>query len=314
MTNTALCSSRGAIVSDCPSTRWTSKMLRATALSGNEDQRMDQEVLDRIINHLHKYRPADGNQFAMAISIPAEYCDGKSKLDFHFLNRDDPYEVKDETTRLHLYEGVDMIVATPRDDGKGNKLHSEHLLLNHPDTEQSPMKGLLDMDKDSAVIFYTYNSPCKHTCLNEDVDRNILKSLPMFKQHRGPKAFVYNQVFRGDDEDLEEHLGKINEGSGTGIWKAYNDNQLMDSDVERDKKDDSCQVLAPGRVQHVAAGTLFSPQVCNSDTEGPYLNICGPITKRHRRTLDNNMWCRLWHHPADEGQVALVERDEQIKH
>ncbi|KAL6471932.1 hypothetical protein MHYP_G00205820 [Metynnis hypsauchen] len=174
-------------------------------------QNVNSGALDKIINYIQTwFSPGPERQFAMAMNVPAHYCDGTSELDHMFLNRDNPFEITTELRENHIYEGVDLIAATQRTDNTGNFYHSEYLLLNHPDPEQSLMKRLLDVDKDGCVIFYTYNSPCKHTCLNEDAERNILNAVRMLGEHQGPKAFVYNKIFQNDDQDLEEHLKQIN--------------------------------------------------------------------------------------------------------
>ncbi|XP_036454229.1 uncharacterized protein LOC118827116 [Colossoma macropomum] len=178
---------------------------------GAESQNVNLRALEKIINYTQTwYSPGRGRQFAVAMNVPAHYCNGSSELDIGFLNRDNPYEIRTELRDNHIYEGVDLIAATQREDNTGNFYHSEYLLLNHPHPEQSRMKELLNVDADGCVIFYTYNSPCKHTCLNEDAERNIHNAVRMLGEHQGPKAFVYNQIFQNDDQDLEEHLARIN--------------------------------------------------------------------------------------------------------
>ncbi|KAL7825421.1 hypothetical protein AOLI_G00326280 [Acnodon oligacanthus] len=171
-------------------------------LRGTETVDVDQNALARIISKLQKeYCPKQGDQFAVAINVPARYCTAGSNLDDgSFLKNDKPDAAKlDMNSAKKLYEGKELIGALRKSSNNKGDFHSEYLLLKEPDPEYSPMKNLLNKNKDGCVIFYTYNSPCIGTCLHEDGDRNILEALYIFNEHRGPKAFVYNRIFNSDD-------------------------------------------------------------------------------------------------------------------
>ncbi|XP_017536979.2 uncharacterized protein LOC108410424 [Pygocentrus nattereri] len=192
-------------------------------LRGTETVDVDQNALARIISKLQKeYCPKQGDQFAVAINVPARYCSAGSNLDDgSFLKNDKPDAAKRDMNGVNkLYQGKELIGASRKSGNKKGFFHSEYLLLREPDPEHSPMKNLLNKNKDGCVIFYTYNSPCIGTCLYEEGDSNILDALYIFTGHQGPKAFVYNRIFKRDrtNYDLKEYLKKINE---VPLYRCY---------------------------------------------------------------------------------------------
>ncbi|XP_036412394.1 uncharacterized protein LOC118797221 [Colossoma macropomum] len=209
--------------------------LLSLCLRGTEAD-VDQNALARIISKLQKeYSPKQGDQFAVAINVPARYCTAGSNLDDgSFLKNDKPDAAKRDMNGVNkLYQGKELIGALRKSSNNKGFYHSEYLLLREPDPEHSPMKNLLNKNKDGCVIFYTYNSPCIGTCLHEDGDRNILDALYIFTGHQGPTAFVYNRIFNYDKRnfDLEEYLKKINE---VPLYRCYPVHK-SDSDRSRDR-------------------------------------------------------------------------------
>ncbi|KAL7849480.1 hypothetical protein SRHO_G00211030 [Serrasalmus rhombeus] len=137
-------------------------------LRGTETVDVDQNALARIISKLQKeYCPKQGDQFAVAINVPARYCSAGSNLDDgSFLKNDKPDAVKRDMNGVNkLYQGKELIGALRKSSNNKGFYHSEYLLLREPDPEHSPMKNLLNKNKDGCVIFYTYNSPCIGTTL-----------------------------------------------------------------------------------------------------------------------------------------------------
>ncbi|KAF5898577.1 uncharacterized protein DAT39_011704, partial [Clarias magur] len=56
------------------------------------------------------------------------------------------------------------------------------------------MKVLLDRDAHGCTVFFTTNSPCVEFCSTPDICTSIIPGLEIFKNHNGPKAFVFRQV------------------------------------------------------------------------------------------------------------------------
>lgn len=163
----------------------------------------------------------------MAINVPAAQC-GSTFNENNFLGEEDQVQVRNDLITQNLYKGTRLVAATPKGDGS-TAIHSERALLLCGDNNQAvtPVQNLLNKDKDGCVVFYTYNSPCLKYCLNQAGDDNeenrvriqtgreakkkenqkqvhpavkkcILNSLSILTNHRGPKAFVFNQVYRED--------------------------------------------------------------------------------------------------------------------
>lgn len=109
-----------------------------------------------------------------------------------------------------IYKGHQLIAAGTEKKKKKNKKytkHSERLLLYPLDT--SLMKDLFHRNNQNCSIFYTFNSPCFGTCLDEKGPYNILKALD-WRRLSGIKAFVFkNFYFRDTKKDLQSRFKLI---------------------------------------------------------------------------------------------------------
>uniref|UniRef100_A0A8C1XHT0 Uncharacterized protein n=1 Tax=Cyprinus carpio TaxID=7962 RepID=A0A8C1XHT0_CYPCA len=170
-----------------------------------EGDNVDISTLARIINFFennYKRVNTDGHprQYAVAINVPKDQCQQNfNPAPDNFLTQEDAMNVKnaitDETNAL--YQGAELIAAGTRKKKKYN-MHSESLLLNPADN--SPMTNLLNKRKDSCSVFYTFESPCVNTCLDENGSHSILKALENWKEHSGIKAFVFKNFWKFDTE------------------------------------------------------------------------------------------------------------------
>ncbi|KAK9961820.1 hypothetical protein ABG768_007220 [Culter alburnus] len=156
-------------------------------------------------------------QYALAIRVPLDQCKKEESDIQTVFSKDDAQKVKDKLgkgEKCLLNEGEQCtsssnVIAT-RPDLK-TKEHSEHILL-YP-LSNSPMGRLLaKADKDSCVVFYSYNSPCVQTCIQSD--DNILAGLSNWINIRkeGMNAFVFQEIWQKDSKkkDLQEEFLKIN--------------------------------------------------------------------------------------------------------
>lgn len=151
-------------------------------------------------------------QYAVAINIPAGKC-GPGIVP-HLI--DDPQEVRNiiNPPNRRTYESASMIAALPNQG-----FHSEYRLMKDPNEQNSPLAKLLNRNPLGCVIFYTYFSPCDQACLNPANTRNILTAIQMFRRHRGPKAFVYNQIFNNNDAGIVNKGRVINENAF--LYRCY---------------------------------------------------------------------------------------------
>ncbi|XP_062408955.1 uncharacterized protein LOC134099935 [Sardina pilchardus] len=216
--------------------------------SGQSVEEVDLKTLARITGVFQtEYQPSgqtesgDGVQFALAINVPADQCG--ATFSQNFLSQENAGTVKQQLTDKNLYQGPQMVAATPKGSSSTSKIHSERALLMCAGFNQAvtPVKNLLNKDKGGCVVFYTYNSPCLEYCLNQARDENernretvqkeraekkgktanvapavakcILDSLSTLANHNGPKAFVFSQVYRKDknNPDLAAALKKVAE-------------------------------------------------------------------------------------------------------
>uniref|UniRef100_A0A8C1XKY0 Uncharacterized protein n=1 Tax=Cyprinus carpio TaxID=7962 RepID=A0A8C1XKY0_CYPCA len=171
---------------------------------------VDINSLARIIHFVEKnYKRVDTDghprQYAVAINVPKHQCQQNfNPAPDNFLTQEDAMDVKnaitDETNAL--YQGAELIAAGTRkvviSKKKQYNIHSESLLLNPADN--SPMTNLLNRRKDSCSVFYTFESPCVDTCLDETGSHSILKALENWKEHSGIKAFVFKKFWKFDTE------------------------------------------------------------------------------------------------------------------
>uniref|UniRef100_A0AAR2JKI3 Uncharacterized protein n=1 Tax=Pygocentrus nattereri TaxID=42514 RepID=A0AAR2JKI3_PYGNA len=152
------------------------------------------------------YYGAGENQFAVAINVPAEKCSAGVTPDQNFLPDDGARKVIDAMDgTAKVYKGQRLIGAKPKPISNNPNInyHSEYLLLiqsNPPATSPDDplMMQLLNTNPDGCVVFYTYNSPCVKTCSTPNKRYSIIPALDMFTDHKGPKAFVFGQVWKHD--------------------------------------------------------------------------------------------------------------------
>ncbi|XP_030633632.1 uncharacterized protein LOC115814814 [Chanos chanos] len=173
-----------------------------------ESQTVDSGTLARIIQFIethYKRVGPDGHdlQYAVAINVPKETCKpGFTPTNKNFLQQDEANNVKnainDEANAL--YQGRELVAAGLKkvviNRKKTYNKHSESLLFNP--SGNSPVTRLLGKRKDGCVIFYTFNSPCVDTCIDENGQHSILKGLDELRSHSGPKAFVFKHIWKFD--------------------------------------------------------------------------------------------------------------------
>ncbi|XP_051980832.1 uncharacterized protein LOC127642189, partial [Xyrauchen texanus] len=172
-----------------------------------QGETVDLKTLAKIIqffeqNYKRVDRDGHARQYATAINVLKKQCQvGFSPSQNNFLTKEIAGNVKNAIAdeKNALYQGTQLIAAGTRNMNKYN-MHSESLLLNPAD--KSPMTNLLNKKKDdSCTVFYTFDSPCSNTCLNEKSDHNIIKALDNWKKHSGIKAFVFKNFWKFDKKD-----------------------------------------------------------------------------------------------------------------
>lgn len=149
-------------------------------------------------------------QYAIAIGVPPDQCTKEGSDIQTVFPQQDAKLVKDKLKngeKCFLCTSSNVIATRP--DLK-TKEHSEHILLYPP--LKSPMDKLLaKADKDSCVVFYSYNSPCVKTCIKSE--DNILAGISNWINIRkeGMNAFVFQEIWQQDKKkDLQEEFLKIN--------------------------------------------------------------------------------------------------------
>lgn len=183
--------------------------------SQSMEETVDIDTLARIINFFEQnYKRVDPNnghprQYATAINVPKHQCQADfTPLQSNFLTQENASKVNtsinDETNAL--YQGAQLIAAGLRKQRK-NYIHSESLLLNPADN--SPMTKLLQKNNQDCSIFYTFNSPCVDTCLNEKSRYKILKALENWGKHSGVKAFVFKDLWKFDLDKPLKNIFKL---------------------------------------------------------------------------------------------------------
>ncbi|XP_060744860.1 uncharacterized protein LOC132858497 [Tachysurus vachellii] len=164
--------------------------------------------LKKIINHLQNIYGVNG-QYALGINVLDSYCTSDHKLDQNFLSQDSARKVKNGMNRKNrIYNGKELVGARPK-RSKGYNIHSEYLLLRGSDP--SPMQKLLNKRENGCTVFFTLNSPCVKTCSTPGEPHSIISALEMFKNHDGPKAFVFSQIWHHDKGKTEwkDNIGEI---------------------------------------------------------------------------------------------------------
>ncbi|CAM5123224.1 unnamed protein product [Natator depressus] len=160
-----------------------------------------EENLHTIINYITRFRVRA--QYSFAVSLNRTYCDNPSDLR--------PELREDELTSMwaainqkdSLYDPEEgHIVAAQVTSQGGSAEHTERSLLwGH---RQSPVGKLLarTYNSSSCLIFFTLNSPCVGTCLQEYGPYNILQMVrdTFLNISENYKAFVFQQIFWVDWE------------------------------------------------------------------------------------------------------------------
>ncbi|KAK2831101.1 hypothetical protein Q7C36_016187 [Tachysurus vachellii] len=156
--------------------------------------------LKKIIDHLQKtYGVKD--QYALGINVLDKYCTSDDEPDKNFLSQDKAEQVENGMKcRNHIYNGKELVGARPK-QSEGYNIHSEYLLLRGSDP--SPMQKLLNKRENGCTVFFTLNSPCVKTCSTPTGRHSIISALDMFKNHKGPKAFVFKHIWHNDEGKTE---------------------------------------------------------------------------------------------------------------
>ncbi|XP_043390819.1 uncharacterized protein LOC122463702 [Chelonia mydas] len=159
-----------------------------------------QKNLHTIINYIMRFQV----QYSFAVSLSRTYCDNPSGLKQELR--------KNELMRLWaainrkggLYDPKEgHIVAAQVNPLDRGAEHSEWRLLWGQ--QQSPVQKLLarTYNSSSCLIFFTLNSPCVTTCLQENGPYNILKMVSdtFLNISNDYKAFVFQKIYWRDWEN-----------------------------------------------------------------------------------------------------------------
>ncbi|KAL6471927.1 hypothetical protein MHYP_G00205770 [Metynnis hypsauchen] len=170
----------------------------------------------------------DDDQFAIAINIPAEKCSTDIKPVHSVLTHHARRVKHAMNSTARFYRGRRLIGAKQKTINETSSYHPEYLLLiqsNPPkNTFYDPLlKELMDRDKHGCVIFYTYNSPCVKSCSTPEGTYSILPALDMLSNHKGPKAFVFKNVWEPyvDPSQKTENVLLTCFPSGTGAFVLW---------------------------------------------------------------------------------------------
>ncbi|XP_066530065.1 uncharacterized protein [Hoplias malabaricus] len=200
--------------------------------------------LPLIIRYLQNNYGSGDNQFAVAINVPAAKCAAGAVPDQNFLSGDVSQTVKNAmNSDARVYNGQQLIGARPKPiPGKSFYYHSEYLLLirsNPPNISPDDplMQKLLNKDPSGCVVFYTFNSPCVKTCSTPTGPHSIIPALDMFRNHNGPKAFVFNRVWRLDiiGDMWKDNIKLVNDRvlvhrcDNTGCIRCVDNNNVVDA-------------------------------------------------------------------------------------
>ncbi|XP_060744158.1 uncharacterized protein LOC132858015 [Tachysurus vachellii] len=152
--------------------------------------------LKNIIDHLQNTYGVNG-QYALGINVLNTYCTSDGQIDQNFLSQDEAIQVENDIKdkKKRIYVGKELVFALPK-TVKRVAIHSEYRLLR--DSDPSPMQNLLNKRGNGCTVFFTLNSPCVYTCSTPEGPRSIISALDMFKNHNGPKAFVFNRIWPPD--------------------------------------------------------------------------------------------------------------------
>ncbi|KAI4882399.1 hypothetical protein NFI96_008443 [Prochilodus magdalenae] len=192
------------------------------------------EYLPEVVRFLDTTYGDGSRQIALAMNVPKEKCSKGVVPDQNFLLDNDVNEVKAVMNGpARVYKGQQLIGAKPKPIGKKrSNYHSEYLLLinsnpSETSTDDHPMKELLDRDPDGCVVFYTFNSPCVKTCSTPNTNYSIIPALENFRNHTGPKAFVFGQAWKRDinTTQWEANIRAVN--SRVPLYRCDNTGQVL---------------------------------------------------------------------------------------
>lgn len=148
----------------------------------------------------------------MAINVHQDHCTSKfDSIREKFLPNDTQQEVQEGLKKV-FYKGQELMAAKAV-SMKVQKLsvRAEYILLYPPKPSQSPLQVLLNRTTpDSCVVFYVLTAPCVRSCSNINGPYDLLPALDLFTKHRGPKAFIFSQLWSGD-KDVSGSLKEIDQ-------------------------------------------------------------------------------------------------------
>ncbi|XP_036418569.1 uncharacterized protein LOC118802190 [Colossoma macropomum] len=218
--------------------------LLSSGIRDVEGQRtVDLKALEHIVSVINVHNnknpstsaPASGSasapddvQYAMAIRIAKDGCLKETDSANFVSLKEEVSQFKNQLEKKGVYYERNTIIAA-RPSERPDR-HSEYTLLI--EDEGKAIKNLLKDEKgrkDDCVIFYTYNSPCLDTCLDEEKDKAkqilydkqqkkqkqnqnqnqnqgsqslilkcIYNHLGVLNSLQGPRAFVFTQIYRND--------------------------------------------------------------------------------------------------------------------
>nr|XP_055053836.1 uncharacterized protein LOC129438964 [Misgurnus anguillicaudatus] len=183
-------------------------------LSVQED--VNKVALAKMIKYFDdNVQPKPGAQYAIAIRLTKKQCTDEKFSVMSVFSRPDAKIVKDKISKGQICELCtklkNVIAARPKSEDPND--HPEYRLLfsEGKSVGNSPMDKLLEkVDKNTCVVFYTYNSPRVNESMS--VKKNILRGLSNWKnkQKEGIKVFVFQNMWEKDvTENLTNEIQKI---------------------------------------------------------------------------------------------------------
>nr|XP_023969588.1 uncharacterized protein LOC112061142 [Chrysemys picta bellii] len=198
------------------------------------------DALRDIVDHVDKFRPDKDGQYAAAVSLPLEACNSLNKEQLkEYLNETELKKMKDKLNSKELFEGQNVTAARPKFQKKNSTLHSEFLLLSPDQNGVSPVSRLLDKTRgqktcpeshvpgkecgnncykkwspgqpcgwNRCLIFFTKNSPCLGTCLNDSSRfyiRNLMDGV-FGAINNNFRALAFRQVYPPDKAQKRKAL------------------------------------------------------------------------------------------------------------
>ncbi|XP_036413110.1 uncharacterized protein LOC118797915 [Colossoma macropomum] len=221
--------------------------LLSLSLRGTEAKVLDQNNLATIISYIQDTYGDEEKQFAVAINVPARKCTFGIKADqIDLLPYADAQTVKAAMNgAAKVYRGCQLIGAKPKPiPGKRSNYHSEYLLLIDsdppgPSSNGPAIRDLLENNPTGCLIFYTFNSPCVNTCSTPTKPYSIIPALEMFKNHAGPKAFVFHKVWQRDVNKTQWEANMKEVNARVPLYRC--DNGSCTLCVRNNIVDDNCK-------------------------------------------------------------------------